>query len=334
MDKRANPNFGGRNRTTEILDFISKWGTVLVIVFLIVFFSIKLPGIFLNSSNLINILRSISTVTIIATGVTFSLAVGGFDLSVGSAATFASTLVISMFVWYNKNVPFSIAVALLIVLVVAVANSLMIVKFKIFDMLSTLAAMFIFEGVALTYSGGGSISAGMPRLDGTPTIGKVPNAFKILGQSPGIIIIMLVVVVLATIFLRYTKHGRYMYVVGGNREAARLSGINVNKYKALAYFISTLLAGLGGLTLAARNGSAQTNVGAAYLMPSVAAAYIGLSVAGAGKANPIGTLVGAVLVGILENGLVMMSVPYYSLNIIKGLVLALALITTYARKKD
>jgi len=145
MDKRANPNFGGRNRTTEILDFISKWGTVLVIVFLIVFFSIKLPGIFLNSSNLINILRSISTVTIIATGITFSLAVGGFDLSVGSAATFASTLVISMFVWYNKNVPFSIAVALLIVLVVAVANSLMIVKFKIFDMLSTLAAMFILK---------------------------------------------------------------------------------------------------------------------------------------------------------------------------------------------
>jgi simple sugar transport system permease protein len=144
---------------------------------------------------------------------------------------------------------------------------------------------------------------------------------------------MLVVVALAHIFLTYTKYGRYLYVVGGNMEAARLSGIPVDRYRALAYLLSALLAAVGGIILASRIGSAQINAGAGYLMPSVAAAFIGLSVAGAGRPNAIGTFAGAVLVGILENGLVMMSVPYYSLNIIKGSVLVLALALTYFRKK-
>jgi len=147
-------------------------------------------------------------------------------------------------------------------------------------------------------------------------------------------IIMLVIVMLVHVFLSYTKHGRYLYIVGGNREAARLSGIPVNRYRTLAYFISTLLAGFGGIMLAARIGSAQINAGAGYLMPAVAAAFIGFSVAGVKKPNAIGTLVGAILVGVLENGLIMMSVPYYSLNIIKGLVLAIALAITYYKKHD
>ena len=116
-------------------------------------------------------------------------------------------------------------------------------------------------------------------------------------------------------------------------EAARLSGIPVNRYRTLAYILSCSLAALGGIMLAARLGSSQINAGAGYLMPSVAAAYIGFSVAGQGRPNAIGTFLGAVLVGVLENGLVMLSVPYYSLNIVKGSVLALALAMTYFRKK-
>jgi len=143
---------------------------------------------------------------------------------------------------------------------------------------------------------------------------------------------MLVIVALTHIFLNYTKHGRYLYVVGGNEEAARLSGIPVKRYRTLAYFLSALLAGIGGLMLAARIGSAQVNAGAGFLMPAVAAAFIGYSVGGIKKPNAIGTLIGAVLVGILENGLIMMSVPYYSLNIVKGAVLAIALAVTYYRK--
>lgn len=317
---------------TIFLDFLSKWGTVLTIVLLLIFFSFSMPT-FMSSANMVTILRSISIVTVIAIGITISLTVNGFDLSVGSVATFADSLVISMFVWYSMGPAASVILALLACLLVAAVNSFLIVRLKIPDLLATLSMLFIVEGVAMTYTGGGSISEGMPRLDGTLTFGKLDPVFRLIGQSPYIIIIMLVLVAVVHIFLNYTKHGRYLYVVGGNLEAARLSGIPVNRFRALAYFLATLMAAIGGVMLAARIGSAQINAGAGYLMPAVAAAFIGFSVGGVGRPNAIGTLVGAILVGLLENGLIMMSVPYYSLNIVKGAVLAIALAATYFRKK-
>lgn len=315
-----------------VTDFVTKWGTVIAIIVLIVFFAITMPQ-FITPSNIITILRSISIVTVIAIGLTVALTVNGLDLSIGSAATFANSLVVSLFVWYSMSTLSALIIALIVTLIIAAVNSLLIVKVKIPDMLATLSTMFIFEGIAMTYTGGGSISEGMPRLDGTPTVGVLTPSFKLLGQVPYIIIIMLAVVGLVYVFLNFTKHGRYLYVVGGNIEAARLSGIPVDRYRAIAYFLSTLLAALGGIMIASRIGSAQINAGAGYLMPAVAAAFIGYSFGGAGKPNAIGTFVGAVLIGVLENGLVMMSVPYYSLNIVKGTVLAIALAITYFKKK-
>lgn len=327
-------NVNREKRRFSLLDFLTKWGTIITVLFLFILFSTIMPNTFLTVSNMTTILRSISIVTVIAIGVTISLTVNGFDLSVGSTATFADALIMTMFVWHGMPTSISILATIIIAASIACINSFFIVKVKIPDMLVTLATMFIFQGVAMTYSGGGSVSENMSRLDGTPTTGKVPALFSKIGQAPWIIIIMIVVVVLVHIFLTYTKHGRYMYTVGGNLEAARLSGIPVNRYRTLAYFLSTFFATLGGIMLASRVGSAQINAGAGYLMPAVAAAYIGLSVAGAGKPNAIGTLVGALLVGILENGLVMLSVPYYSLDIVKGAVLVLALASTYFRTKD
>ncbi len=318
----------------KIINFLSKWGIVITILALTAIFGILMPTTFLTISNMTTILRGISIVTVIAIGVTLSLTVNGFDLSVGSTSTFSASVVMTMFIWYNMGVIPSLLITFLMVMSVAVVNSLLIVKFKVPDMLATLASMFIFQGVAMTYSGGGSVSQNMIRLNGQPATGKVPSEFSTLGQAPWIIIIMLIIVIGVHIFLTYTKHGRYMYTVGGNQEAARLSGIDVNKYKTLAYVLSTFFATFGGILIAARVGSAQLNAGSGYLMPAVAAAYIGFSFGGLGKANAIGTLMGALLIGLLENGLVMLSVPYYSLDIVKGLVLALALGSTYFRKKD
>lgn len=319
--------------TSLLINFITKWGSVLTIFVLIIFFTISMPNSFLTTSNLTTILRSISIVTVIAIGVTVSLTINGFDLSVGSMATFADTLVISMFVWYMLPTVPAILVTIAVALIVGLVNAFLVVKIKIPDLLVTLSMLFILEGVAMTYAGGGSISQGMPRLDGTPTFGTLPSSFRLIGQAPYIIIIMLLVVAAVHIFLNYTKYGRYLYVVGGNMEAARLSGIPIDRYRTLAYLISASLAALGGILLASRIGSAQINAGAGYLMPAVAAAFIGFSVAGAGRPNAIGTFAGAVLVGVLENGLVMMSIPYYSMNIVKGAVLAIALAFTYVRKK-
>ncbi len=315
------------------MDFITKWGTLITIGLLLIVFTVVMPDTFMTQSNMINIIRSISIVTVIAIGMTISLTVNGMDLSVGSTATLSNTVIMTMFIWYGMESIPAMIIALACSLIVAAVNSFLIVKLRIPDMLTTLSSMFIFEGVAMTYAGGGAISENMVRPDGTTAIFKVPGLFRDLGKEPWIIVIMLAVVLFVYFFLSYTKHGRYMYAVGGNPEAARLSGIPVNKYKTIAYIMAAFFAALGGILIGARTGNSQINAGAPYLMGSVAAAYIGLSVAGAGKANAFGTLAGAMLVGILENGLIMLSVPYYSLNIVKGLVLALALALTYFRKK-
>ncbi|MGE6630487.1 ABC transporter permease [Bacillus sp. NPDC077027] len=323
--KKKRPSF-------DLFDFFYKYGTILTIVVLVVVFAIANPS-FLQTGNIINILRSISIVTIIAVGLTISLAVNGFDLSVGSIATLSNAIVISMFVWFSQNLFIAILSALAASIIVGLLNSFMIVKMKIPDMLMTLAMMFIIQGIAQTYTKGATISENMVMPDGTFSSGTIPSFFSQIGQAPYIILIMAVVVVFAHVFLTYTKHGRYMYIIGGNKEAARLSGIHVNKYKVMAYLLSALFAAIGGIVLASRVMTAEINAGSPYLMDGVAAAFIGFSVMGVGKPNAFGTFVGAVLIGILQNGLVMMSVPYYAMDIVKGSVLALALALTYYKQR-
>ncbi|WP_370621879.1 ABC transporter permease [Bacillus sp. JCM 19034] len=321
-----------KKRTFDAFRFLYKYGTLITIVVLILFFSFATDS-FMQSSNMINILRSISIVTIIAIGITISLSVNGFDLSVGSVASLSNAIVISMFVWFSQNTFIAIFSALIAALVVGAFNALMIVKVKIPDMLLTLATMFIVQGIALTYTRGATVSENMVMSDGSFATGTLSSFFLQLGRIPWIIIIMMVSVILVHIFLTYTKHGRFMYVIGGNEEAARLSGIPVNKYKVIAYLLSALFAAIGGIVLASRVATAEINAGSPYLMDAVAATFIGFSVLGAGKPNAIGTFFGAVLIGILSNGLVMMSVPYYAMDIVKGTVLALALGITYYKLK-
>ncbi|MCM3654265.1 ABC transporter permease [Metabacillus litoralis] len=319
-------------KTFDLFQFLYKYGTILTIFILIIVFALSNPT-FIQGNNIINILRSISIVTIIAVGITISLSVNGFDLSVGSVASLSNALVISMFVWFSQNTVVAIFSALVASLLVGALNSFIIVKLKVPDMLVTLAMMFIVQGIALTYTKGATISQNMVMPDGSFATGVISPFFEKIGQVPWIIVIMVVVVVLVHIFLTYTKHGRYMYVIGGNSEAARLSGIAVNKYKIIAYLLSALFASIGGIVLASRVMTAEINAGAPYLMDAVAAAFIGFSVLGAGKPNAFGTFIGAVLIGILQNGLVMMSVPYYAMDIVKGAVLAFALALTYYKQK-
>jgi len=324
-------------KKSSVMDFTTKWGTLLTIAVMVIVFSITMPT-FMTAANMVTIIRAVCIVTVIATGMTISLTVNGLDLSVGSTATFANTVCMTFFVWYSfgDNVGSSLLAILMTIIictVIAGINALLIVKLRIPDMLATLSTMFMFEGVAMTYAGGGAINENMMRPDGSTAEGQVPDFFREIGKEPWIIIVMLVLVLLVFLFLTYTKHGRYMYAVGGNPEAARLSGINVQKYRALAYLMSTVLASIGGMLIGARVGNAQINSGTPYLMGSVAAAHIGMSVAGVGKPNALGTLAGAILIGVLENGLIMASVPYYAVNIFKGAVLAIALALNYARKK-
>lgn len=323
---------GTRRRAGNAFELLYKYGTLLTIVILIAVFGTMTDN-FLNYTNIINILRSISIVTIIATGLTVSLAVGGFDLSVGSTASIANALVISIFVWHGGQLGVGLAVTIAFCLLVGLVNAFLVINFKIQDMLMTLATMFVFQGIALTYTRGATVSENMILPGGDYATGQIPDAFGALGKVPWIIVIMLLAVLAVHLFLSFTKHGRYMYMIGGNPEAAKLSGIAVSRYRLAAYVISALFAGIGGIILGARVMTAEVNAGGPYLMDAVAAAFIGYSVLGAGKPNAFGTFVGAVLIGILQNGLVMLSVPYYAMDIVKGSVLALALAITYYKRR-
>ncbi|WP_247666676.1 ABC transporter permease [Pectobacterium versatile] len=305
---------------------------LITVVALIALFGLASDN-FLDPYNIINILRSIAIVTVIAIGVSISLSVGGFDLSVGSTASLANALVISLFVWHGFGTTGAIVLTLLLCTMVGLFNAFLIVVLKIPDMLATLASLFVIQGVAMTYSYGGSITQNMVLPSGEMAEGLIPEFFATLGQVPVIVVIMLAVTVLVQLYLSLTKHGRRMYAIGGNPEAARLAGIRTARYRVQAYVFSSLLAALGGILLASRIGSSQVNAGGGYLMDAVAAAYIGFSLAGSGKPNALGTLLGAVILGVLQNGLVMLSVPYYAMDIIKGLVLALALAMTYIQKR-
>ncbi|MDN0123300.1 ABC transporter permease [Yersinia aleksiciae] len=316
----------------HLFDFLYKWGMLLTVVALIALFGLASEN-FLDPNNIINILRSIAIVTVIAIGVSISLSIGGFDLSVGSTASLANAIVVSLFVWYGFGTTGAIVLTLLICTLVGLFNAFLIVVLKIPDMLATLASLFVIQGVAMTYSYGGSITQNMLLPSGDMAEGVVPEMFSALGQVPVIVLIMLAVTIVVQLYLSLTKHGRRMYAIGGNPEAARLAGIRTVRYRVLAYVLSSLLAALGGILLASRIGSSQVNAGGGYLMDAVAAAYIGFSLAGSGKPNAFGTLIGAVILGVLQNGLVMLSVPYYAMDIIKGLVLAMALALTYIHQK-
>nr|WP_275983817.1 ABC transporter permease [Paenibacillus hamazuiensis] len=306
----------------------------MVVIFAVFVVFTALNENFLTYDNIADILRSISIVTFVAIGVTFSQIVDGFDLSVGSTVSLTTVVAATLMVWYQMPLVVVLTVPLALGIIIGLLNSLLIVKVRIPDLLATLAVMYIIGGVQKTYTKGFSIYNNMQMSDGTKAPGKFQDAFLWIGQGkiagiPVPVILMLLAVAVVHVFLTYTRWGRQLYVTGGNQEAARLSGIPVNKVRVAAYVLSGIFAAIGGILFAARVGSGQIDAGAPLLMEAVAAVFVGYSVFGAGKPNVIGTFFGAVLIGVLLNGLTMLNLPYFAFDIVKGAVLVFALAITF-----
>lgn len=315
------------------LDFAFRYGAIIVIIGVIAFFGIKLPYFF-TYSNLTDILGSISIVTFVAIGVTLSLIVDGFDLSVGATVSLTTVVTASLMIWYQQPLAVVIIVPLVIGAVIGLLNALLIVKLRIPDLLATLATMYIIGGIHKTYAQGYTIYNHMQFPDGSKAAGEMDPTFLLIGQGkwlgmPISVILLLIAVTGVHIFLTYTKYGRQMYITGGNEEAARLSGIKVKNVRTLAYVAAGVFAAIGGIIYASKVGSGQIDAGSPLLMESVAAVFVGFSVFGAGKPNVIGTFIGSVLIGVLVNGLTMMNVQYFTHDIVKGGVLVLALAVTF-----
>jgi simple sugar transport system permease protein len=317
----------------KLLTFTFRYGALAFIALVTLFFSFY-NKYFFTYDNLADILRSISIVTFVAIGVTISLTVDGFDLSVGSTMSLSTVLTASLMVWFQLPLVLVIVIPLLVGAVVGLLNSLLIVKIRIPDLLATLAVMYIISGAHKTYTKGYAIYNNMPMPDGSTAPGVMDPSFLWIGQGkllgvPFPVILMVIAVAAAHIFFKYTRWGRQMIITGGNEEAARLSGLRVKRVRVFAYVASGVFAAIGGILFAARVGSGQIDAGAPMLMEAVAAVFVGYSVFAAGRPNMIGTFIGAVLMGILVNGMTMMNIQYYATDIIKGAVLVLALAVTF-----
>ncbi len=315
--------------------FLMDWAAVIALVFSIIVFTIMQGQAFFSAANATNILRAMSITTIFAIAATVTMAPDGFDMSACTLASFSAYIFASSFLWFGMPLLVSAIVTILFTMVLYLLTMFLILVCKIPDMLATCSLMFVHQGLGLWWTGGGAVSSGMPtRWGGQPVRAGWTEGFLNIGRAPWCIIIMLACVAFAFIFLNYTKHGRYLYAMGGNRVAAKLSGINVKRYRFVAGMVTAVFIAIGAMVVCSRNSAAQITGCDNYLMPSLAAVFVGRSVGGAEKPNAIGTMIGAALVAVLENGLTQIGVVYYVLPAVKGAVLALALVVAYASKKE
>ena len=324
-----------RLHNKSIGTFLLDWAAVIALIVSFITFSMVTGSKFLSQNNMINILRAMSITTVFGIALTVTMATDGFDMSTCTLASCSAYVFVSMYLWYGLSLGMSILVCVLVTIVLYQLTMFLILVCKVPDMLGTCALMSVHQGLGQWYIGGGAVSTGMRLPNGNaPARTLLSDSFLNIGRAPLIIIIMLVCVLAAYIFLEYTKYGRYMYAMGGNKQAARLSGINVKKIRYLSGILTALFIAIGGILVSSRGSSAQVMCCDNYFMQSLAAVFVGRSVGGFNKPNALGTLVGALLVSTLENGLTIMAVSYYILPAVKGAVLALALIAAYAGKKE
>ena len=311
----------------KLKSIIGEFGIIIALLLEIVLFS-SLSPFFFTTDNLLNVTLQTSITAIIAAGMTFVILTAGIDLSVGAMVAFSGVIATSLL---KLNLPFSLSFPLAILIGIAIGAlsgafaGLFVTRFNITPFIVTLALMTIWRGSAYIHT------------DGRPIWG-LPETFGILGSGrlfgiPVPTIVMVIVYVIAYVLLTRTKFGRYVYAVGGNKEAARLAGINTNKVILLVYVISGSLAAISGVVLASRMNSGQPNAGLMYEMDVIAAVVVGGTSLFGGRGSIIGTFLGAMLIGILRNGLNLLNVGSYVQMVVLGIVILLAVLLDQMRIK-
>jgi len=291
---------------------LQKYGLLIAFAVICIILSLRSPA-FLTAQNAINVLRQISINAILAIGVTYVILTGGIDLSLGSVV--AVTGVLAATLAHPDAYPLIVPVAAGILggVVIGVLNGLVITRFRVAPFIVTLGMMTMARGAALI------LSKGRPVSNLSPSFNFIGNG-SLLG-IPVPVLILAGVFVISHFVLRQTVFGRYVYAVGGNEEAARASGIGTHKIKIVCYSICAALAGLAGIVQASRITTGQPNAGVAYELDAIAAVVIGGTSLSGGLGWVTGTILGALLIGILNNGLDLLNVSSYYQQVIKGLII-------------
>lgn len=309
------------------MDKIKKFdqlGIVVVLVALVLIVGFN-NSVFFSSDNIINIFRSTSFVFLIGIAMTFVLITGGLDLSVGSVMAMGGILS-AMAATSGLPLVISVIIGLVFGLGIGLINGILIVKLNIPALIVTLGMMYVCEGLVLI------ITQGKP-------VYPLPDDFKWMGQGsvgpiPNVVVISAVIAVIASIVLVKTRYGRSIYAVGGNKETSRLAGININMVQISVYILCSIAAALAGILMAGRLNSAQPSAGSGYELKVIAAVIIGGTSMFGGSGNVLGTLIGALLMTIIENGMLLMKISAYWQSLVVGIIIIFAVgLDQYRRKK-
>ena len=317
--------------------FVRKYAIVLIFIAMFVGMTF-LTDAFLQPRNLVNVVRQIAVVGLIAIGVTMVIITTGIDLSSGSVLALAAVFAASLAQqpdWHDAKYP-GLVVPVIVPIVAALAigalcgaiNGGLIARFKIPPFIATLGMMTVARGFALIYSN--RPVSGLTDSYNFIGQGEILKVIPIPGQPPlGIpipVIILAVVAIGAHIMLNTTRFGRHIYAIGGNEQAALISGLNVGRIKIGVYTIAGLLSGLAGLVLSSRIGSGQAGLAVGYELDAIASAVIGGTSLSGGIGTIWGTIIGALIIGVLNNGLDLLNVSAYWQTIIKGSIIVVAVI--------
>ena len=284
---------------------------------------------FLTLNNFVNIFKQIAHYAILAAGVYFAILLGGIDISVGSVLAFSgamAALIIARMPDNPWSAPLAVLAALLVGLIGGFFNGFFIARFSLQPMIVTLASLSIFRGATLVLIGGAAVSIAGTRYAGSRVFNALGQQTLLGGYLPVPILIMAAVYLVVWFVLNRTAFGRHMYAIGGNEEASLLSGINVAKTKLLAYTASGFMAGIAGIIITARVASATPTAGQSYEMDAIAAVVIGGTSLRGGEGRVLYTIVGALIIGMLNNIQTLMGVDSYYQTIIKGGVILLAVL--------
>lgn len=280
---------------------------------------------FLSTQNAFNILRQISTNMLIACAMTMVIILGGIDLSVGSIIALSGVIAAGCVSRYNLPILVALIAGALIGLVIGVFNGFVICRTTIPPFIVTLATMNIARGLAKVYTGGSPVRVVTKEWQfvGAGYIGPVPVP----------VIIMIIVIIITALMMNKTKLGRHIYAVGGNTQAAEFSGIKVAKVKFIVHAYAGLMAGLAGIILASRMYSGQPTAGEGAEMDAIAAVVVGGTSMAGGSGKIGGTIIGALIIGVLNNGLNLMNVNSFWQDVVKGVVILLAVFIDYIRNR-
>ncbi|HEY5081447.1 MAG TPA: ABC transporter permease [Bauldia sp.] len=302
---------------------LRRYGTLIGFAGVLLFFWISLPDTFMTGRNWLNITQQVSMLTVVAAGMTIVMAMGDFDLSVGSMASLSGIVVAKLFT-LGYPVWAAVAVALLAGLAGGVFNGVLVSFIGILPFIATLATLTIFSGAAFLVSGGKTIfGRDIPDSFSGFARGGIPIGGGAL-NLPYLTIVGASVVALVWILLEQTTFGRRLYAIGGNSEAARLSGVRLRSLRLTAFSLAGLGAAIAGLMYSSRVASANPTQGSGLMLNAIAAVFLGMTMSEEGEPRVHATLIGVLALGVLDNGLTQMRVDSYVRDILVGAIILAA----------